>query len=197
MKTSRPHNLRFILAVTLALTGLGAGVWALPRLSVAPRLAMAIAPEKPSLPDSFVLPHVLEVLDGLRGWRQGPAEPLRADPFAYVRPAASGSASTNREAVVEGAWVLTGISINGGQAFAVVNRTVVAVGDEVGSCRVERIGRDEVVLAGPRGPVRLRLDRGAVAEDNAPLAALVDADDSSGGGRLRGSAGPARVRESP
>lgn len=197
MKTSLPHNLRLVLAAILALTALAAGVSAIPRLSVAPRLAMAIPPEKPSLPDSFVAPHVLEVIDGLRDWRQRPAELLRADPFAYVRPTPSGNASTHREAVVEGAWVLTGISISGGQAFAVVNRTVVAVGDEVGSCRVERIGRDEVVLAGPRGSVRLRLERGAVAEDNAPLAALVEADDSSGGGRLRGSAGPARVRESP
>ncbi|MHB9006593.1 MAG: hypothetical protein ACYDC1_06640 [Limisphaerales bacterium] len=166
-------------------------------LSVEQRLTVPVPTARQEPSDPFVVPPALKIAGALSAWRPGANGTSRADPFAYVRPSPAAEGTADLAGPDVGLWALTGISLAGDRAFAVVNRTVVAVGDEVGSCRVERIGRDEVVLAGPRGPVRLRLERGAVAEDNAPLAALVEADDSSGGGRLRGSAGPARVRESP
>lgn len=108
--------------------------------------------------DSYHVPPLSHVAADLRDWREMfPLETLRRDPFAavFVAPPA---AVTN--VPVMPAFQLQAVSIAAGKALAVINHRVVAEGEFIEGCRVDKILPTEVRLVSPVfGPVTATFDR--------------------------------------
>lgn len=84
----------------------------------------------------------------------------RADPFLYLEdipaaPSVEGGSSRGHTLPV-----VRGISLGAGKPLAVLDRTVVGEGDEMGPWRIEKIEADTVWLASPGGKVGLHVSRG-------------------------------------
>jgi hypothetical protein len=95
-----------------------------------------------------------------------PLEAHRRDPFAavFAPPAA---AFTNVPTMP--AFPLQAVSLAAGRALAVINHRVVAEGELIEGCRVEKILRTEVRLVSPVfGPVTATFDRTPIQSRSAP-----------------------------
>jgi len=108
--------------------------------------------------EAYQVPPLSRVAAELRDWRElFPLETLRRDPFAAVfmpPPAATTNVPTMP------AFQLQAVSLAAGKAFAVINNRVVAEGEIIEGCRVEKILRTEVRLVSPMfGPVTATFDR--------------------------------------
>ena len=116
------------------------------------------APVEEAQEESYRVPPLSSVAAELRNWREVfPVEALRRDPFAavFVPPPA---AVTN--AAVMPLFQLQAVSLAAGKALAVINRRVVAEGEFIENCRVEKILPGEVRLISPVfGPVTATFDR--------------------------------------
>ena len=103
----------------------------------------ATAPE-----EVFNAPPASRVADELRNWRETfPLETLSRDPFAAtIEPPPA--AVTNLGPTLP-TFQLQAVSLADGKALAVINRRVVAEGEMIEGCRVERILPREVRLVSP------------------------------------------------
>jgi len=108
--------------------------------------------------ESFSVPPASRLAAELRAWQEMfSLETVRRDPFAavFVAPPA---AVTNVPTVPS--FQLQAVSLAGGKALAVINQRVVAEGETIEGCRVEKILRSEVRLISPLfGPVTATFDR--------------------------------------
>lgn len=101
------------------------------------------------------------IISSLRHWDPSSNALARVDPFAYPEP------STNAPTAIESMPappVLRAISI-ARRPLAVVDRSVVGVGDRIGPWLITRIEADFVRVEGPDGAHELRLTRGPVPHD--------------------------------
>jgi hypothetical protein len=107
--------------------------------------------------ESYQVPPRSRVAVELHNWRELlPLESLRRDPFAAVF-APPPAAVTN---VAAPSFQLQAVSLDGGRVLAVINNRVVAEGEFIEGCRVERIFQREVRLLSPvYGPVTATFDR--------------------------------------
>lgn len=107
---------------------------------------------------SYQVPPLSRVAADLREWRElFPLDTLRRDPFAavFVPPPA---AVTNTPMMPS--FQLQAVSIAAGRLLAVINRRVVAEGERIEGCLVEKILAHEVRLVSPVfGPVTATFDR--------------------------------------
>ena len=108
--------------------------------------------------DPYQVPPLSRVAAELRDWRElFPLDTLRRDPFAavFVPPPA---AVTNTPTMP--AFQLQAVSLAAGKALAVINHRVVAEGEIIEGCRVEKILPHEVRLVSPVfGPLTATFDR--------------------------------------
>ena len=147
---------------------------------------------------SYQVPPPSRIAADLRDWREMfPLEALRRDPFAaiFVAPPA---AVTNTPMMPS--FQLQAVSLAGGKVLAVINRRVVAEGEFIEGCRVEKILAHEVRLVSPVfGPLTVTYDRTPIqsraasdkksASANSPAA---DLPASPAGASPGGTAGIAR-----
>jgi hypothetical protein len=161
-----------------------------PSASVSARENTALVEELKE--ESYHVPPVCRVAAELNEWRElFPLETLRRDPFAavFVAPPA-----TVTNVPIMPTFQLQAVSLTAGRALAVINRKVVAEGETIEGCRVEKILRTEVLLVSPvfgpinatfdRTPLQLKAAANKSASANAPAADLPasPADASSPGG---------------
>lgn len=108
--------------------------------------------------DSYHVPPPSRTAAGLRDWREMfPLDSLRRDPFAAVF-APPPAAVTNTPMMPS--FQLQAVSLAGGRNLAVINRRVVAEGELIEGCRVEKILPAEVRLVSPVfGPITATFDR--------------------------------------
>jgi hypothetical protein len=108
--------------------------------------------------DSYVVPPLSRVAAELRDWREMfPLDNLRRDPFAavFVPPPA---AVTNTPMMPS--FQLQAVSAAAGRLLAVINHRVLAEGELIEGCRVEKILPHEVRLLSPVfGPITAAFDR--------------------------------------
>jgi hypothetical protein len=143
------------------------------------RSAVATARENPMPVEeereiSYQVPPLSRAAIGLGNWREMfPLETLRRDPFAavFVPPP---SAVTNTPMMPS--FQLQAVSLAAGRALAVVNRRVVAEGELIEGCLVEKIMAHEVRLVSPVfGPIMATFDRtprqSRAASENKPASA--------------------------
>jgi hypothetical protein len=127
------------------------------------RSAVATARENPLPVEeereiSYQVPPRSRVAADLRDWREMfPLDTLRRDPFAavFVPPPA---AVTNTPMMPS--FQLQAVSLAAGKLLAVINNRVVAEGERIEGCLVEKILAHEVRLVSPVfGPVTATFDR--------------------------------------
>jgi hypothetical protein len=108
--------------------------------------------------DSYQVPPPSRVATGMRSWREMfPLDTFRRDPFAAVF-APQPAAATNTPMMPS--FQLQAVSIAAGRLLAVVNRRVVAEGERIEGCLVEKILAHEVRLVSPVfGPITATFDR--------------------------------------
>ena len=107
--------------------------------------------------ESFQVPPLSRLGAELRGWQEKFSAAMRRDPFAavFVAPPA---AVTNVPTVPS--FQLQAVSIASGRVLAVINHRVVAEGELLEGCRVEKILPHEVRLISPLfGPITATFDR--------------------------------------
>src|SRR5262245_60703082 len=101
--------------------------------------------------ESFDVPPVSRVARELVGWREMfPMDTLQLDPFAAIK-APPPAAVTNLATMPT--FRLQAVSIDGDRVLAVINQRVVAEGEQIEGCRVEKILPTEVHLTSPFGPI--------------------------------------------
>ena len=151
------------------------------------------APAEEAQEDSYRVPPLSSVAAELRNWREVfPVETLGRDPFAavFVPPPA---AVTNTATMPS--FQLQAVSLAAGRALAVINRRVVAEGEFVENCRVEKILPGEVRLVSPVfGPITATFERTpaqsrASSNNKAPSANPSSADLPAGPTNTTGSSG--------
>jgi hypothetical protein len=107
---------------------------------------------------SYQVPPLSRVLTDLRDWREMyPLDTLRRDPFAavFVPPPA---AVTNTPMMPS--FQLQAVSLAAEKVLAVINNRVVAEGERIEGCLVEKILAHEVRLVSPTfGPITATFDR--------------------------------------
>ena len=107
---------------------------------------------------SYQVPPLSRVLTDLRDWREMlPLDTLRRDPFAavFVPPPA---AVTNTPMMPS--FQLQAVSLAAEKILAVINNRVVAEGERIEGCLVEKILAHEVRLVSPAfGPITATFDR--------------------------------------
>jgi hypothetical protein len=108
--------------------------------------------------ETYQVPPLCRVAGELRNWRETfPLDAPPRDPFAAVF-APSPATVTNTPIMPE--FQLHAVSLAGGRALAVINRRVLAEGEFIENCRVERILPREVHLVSPTfGPITATFDR--------------------------------------
>lgn len=106
----------------------------------------------------YQVPPLSRVAAGLRDWREMfPPDKLRRDPFAAVF-VPTPAAVTNT--LMMPSFQLQAVSMAAGRLLAVINRRVVAEGELIEGCLVEKILAHEVRLVSPVfGPVMATFDR--------------------------------------
>lgn len=105
---------------------------------------------------------IVEEVDRLRRYQrelaagEWPADPFAADKL-WVDPALPHADSEQEQEDPGSAvnWKISGISFGRGGGHAVLNRTVVSVGDVIEGHRVVRIHKDRIELSDARGRVRI------------------------------------------
>jgi hypothetical protein len=124
-------------------------------LSAAARESTAAAEKRRE--ESFSVPPVSRVERELIGWREMfSLDNLPRDPFAAITaPAPAPVTNVARMPVFH----LQAISIDGDRILAVINHKVVAEGEQIEGCRVEKILPTEVRLTSPLGPITATFDR--------------------------------------
>lgn len=135
------------------------------------------APPKASADPVPPLPYLPAHLDEIKAWASSHPEIPRLDPFAFAEI----TAQAPRIAGITN-LTLHAISIDGPRAFAVVNRRVVAEGDRVGDCTIEKIEPTTVWVQNPRGRLPLRLLQGGPAQQFVTSENRRPADLAPGGG---------------
>jgi hypothetical protein len=154
-------------------------------------------PAEEAREDSYRVPPLSSVAAELRNWWEVfPVETPRRDPFAavFVPPP---SAVTNTATMPS--FQLQAVSLAAGRALAVINRRVVAEGEFIENCRVEKILPREVRLVSPvfghltatfdRAPARSRAD----SSNKAASANRSSADLPAGPTNTTGSGGVSGV----
>jgi type II secretory pathway component PulC len=107
--------------------------------------------------ESFTVPPVSRVQRELSGWREMfSLDTLQRDPFAAIT-APSPAAVTNVATMP--VFHLQAISIDGDRILAVINQKVLAEGEQIEGCRVEKILPTEVHLTSPLGPITATFHR--------------------------------------
>jgi hypothetical protein len=145
--------------VLLALLCIAGNFVRFPKSSAATVAARETAAPSEAAPEEiFQVPPSSRVAAELRAWRERLSlETARRDPFAAVLVAPP-TAVTNPP--VPPSFQLQAVSFAGGRVLAVVNQRVVAEGEWLEGCRVEKILPDEVRLVSPLfGPITARFDR--------------------------------------
>jgi hypothetical protein len=124
-------------------------------------------PAEEAQEESYHVPPLSRVAVELRNWREVfPVEAPHRDPFAavFVPPPA---AVTNTATMPS--FQLQAVSLAAGRALAVINRRVVAEGETIEGCRVEKILRMEVLLVSPVfGPINATFDRTPRQSNSSP-----------------------------
>lgn len=117
-----------------------------------------LAPVEETREVSYHVPPLSRVAAELRDWREMfPLDTLRRDPFAAVFVPAP-AAVTNTPTMPS--FQLQAVSVADGKVLAVINRRVVAEGEFIEGCRVEKILPHEVRLVSPVfGPLTATFDR--------------------------------------
>jgi hypothetical protein len=91
-------------------------------------------------------------------WRElFPLDRPHRDPFAATIPTPAAVATNNVAA--KPVLRLQSVSIEADRVLAVINQRVVAEGEQIEGCRVERILPTEVRLTSPLGPITVTFDR--------------------------------------
>jgi hypothetical protein len=122
----------------------------------------ATAREGSTLPEnsreeSLNVPPTSRVERDMTGWRElFPLDTLQRDPFAAILAPA---VQVTNPMATPPAFHLQAISIDGDRLLAVINRRVVAEGEQIEGCRVEKILPTEVRLISPLGPITATFDR--------------------------------------
>ena len=124
--------------------------------------------------DTYHVPPQSRAATDLRDWREMfPLDSLRRDPFAAVfAPSPAAVSSTP----MMPSFQLQAVSLAAGKVLAVINRRVVAEGEFIEGCRVEKILPHEVRLVSPVfGPITATYDRTPIqsraASDKKPASA--------------------------
>jgi hypothetical protein len=124
-------------------------------------------PAEETQDESYQVPPLSSVAAELRNWREVfPAETLRRDPFAavFVPPPTTATNAANMPS-----FQLQAVSLAAGRALAVINRQVVAEGEFIENCRVEKILPGEVQLVSPVfGPINVTFDRTPLQSKGSP-----------------------------
>jgi hypothetical protein len=108
--------------------------------------------------ESLNVPPTSRVEREMTGWREMfPLDTLRRDPFAASM--APPPAPVTNPMATPPVFHLQAISIDGDRVLAVINRRVVAEGEQIEGCRVEKILPTEVRLTSPFGPITATFDR--------------------------------------
>ena len=123
---------------------------------------------------SYHVPPLSRAAADLRDWREMfPLDSLRRDPFAavFLPPPAAVSNTPMMPS-----FQLQAVSLAAGKVLAVINRRVVAEGEFIEGCRVEKILPHEVRLVSPVfGPITATYDRTSIqsraASDKKPASA--------------------------
>src|SRR5262245_60186188 len=144
--------------VAVAILSIAANFLELP---VRKGMSAAARESAPALEDareeSFGVPPASRTARELIEWREMfPLDTLQRDPFAAI--VAPAPAATNNAATMP-AFHLQAVSIDGDRVLAVINRRVVAEGEQIEGCRVEKILPTEVRLISPFGPITATFDR--------------------------------------
>jgi hypothetical protein len=107
---------------------------------------------------SYQVPPLSRAATGLGNWREMfPLETLRRDPFAAAFVPSSAAVTNTRTMP---SFQLQAVSIAAGRLLAVINRRVVAEGESIEGCVVEKILAHEVRLVSPVfGPIMATFDR--------------------------------------
>lgn len=141
--------------------------------------AVATARENPMAVEEereipYQVPPLSRAAIGLGNWREMfPLETLQRDPFAAIYgPSPTALANTP----VMPSFQLQAVSIAAGRLLAVINRRVVAEGERIEGCLVEKILAHEVRLVSPVfGPITATFDRTPLpfraAPENKPASA--------------------------
>lgn len=111
-------------------------------------------------------------------WRElFPIDLQARDPFAPpVLPAPATIPEPRRaDPTLPPQLTLQGVSIEAGRALAVINQSILAEGETIAGCRVERILPQRVTLSGPFGPLVLDMNAPARAKKH-PIAKPANAD---------------------
>jgi hypothetical protein len=104
--------------------------------------------------ETWAAPASTKVARALGSWRGlFPLSELRRDPFTLGLPAGVARVSTPAGTNPFPAFVVQAISIEGEQVLAVLNHSVVGVGDRIGEYEVEQISPGEVQLRSRWGRV--------------------------------------------
>jgi len=146
--------------VAIAVLCVAANFVSLPKRHATTAAAREAATQLEEAPDdTYQVPPVIRVEASLRAWQETASAPETAgrDPFAaiFVAPPA---AFTNSPTMPS--FQLQAVSIAGGRTFAVVNQRVVAEGETLEGCRVDKILPNEVRLVSPLfGPITATFDR--------------------------------------
>jgi len=107
--------------------------------------------------ESFNAPPLPRVQRELHDWRQMfSSDPLPRDPFAAIMAPAP-AAVTNLATMP--VLHLQAISIDGNRILAVINQRIVAEGEQIEGCQVEKILPTEVRLTSPFGPITATFER--------------------------------------
>src|SRR5262245_31887668 len=117
----------------------------------------APSPEN-SREESLNVPPASRVERETIAWRElFPRDRPQRDPFAALVASSLGTATNDIAA--RPALRLQAVSIEANRILAVINQRVVAEGEEIEGCRVEKILPTEVRLTSPLGPVTVTFDR--------------------------------------
>jgi hypothetical protein len=110
--------------------------------------------------ETLAHPQPLSVLAALREW-EAPTNKIaaRQDPFAYGTTNAPELAKTTAADPPLDSLMVQAISIHADRAFAVLNRSIIGVGEVLGDWRVTSIQPDAITLRGPPGHFVLGIRR--------------------------------------
>ena len=115
------------------------------------------APAENGREESFTVPPVPRVQRELQDWRRMfSSDTLPRDPFAAIRAPAPAAVTNIATMPV---FHLQAISIDGDRILAVINHKVVAEGEQIEGCRVEKILPTEVHFASPLGAITATFNR--------------------------------------
>lgn len=124
-------------------------------------VAARVAPETPAVDAAaFPIRSPLRIAGTLAAWMHSTNAPASSrDPFkpAYLPTPRSNPVLVTTAPATPPSFVVQAISVEGEKILAVVNRRVVAAGDQIEGYLVERIQANQVHLRGPTGPVTVSI----------------------------------------